>query len=258
MAGTSIDYNPEPEVTIWLSRQPEKPDWPVLTRCFTDAEHAKIQELSPRRQLEYSHSRWLLRQALAQVSGLGVDDCRPVDGRPVRSATPRGWALSLSHSHGVAACAVSNHASTVGVDIEPCVRRSDWQRIVKRWFSESEQYWLLAADSVPDFLRVWTLKEAWLKATGRGIAGNLQTLSVNASGRLQGDDQSRRRAGATGEVDGITLGVVYEVGTSGIPLPEVRWIAPPGHFDDEGTAAVAMAKVNWWTAVAVGAGGQND
>jgi 4'-phosphopantetheinyl transferase len=252
MAGTSNGCNPESTVSIWLSREPELPDWPALTRCLTPVEKARMETLSPARQLEYSHSRWLLRQALGEASGLGADQCHPVEGRPVRSASPGGWALSLSHSHGVSACAISSDAS-IGVDIEPSVRRSDWQRIVKRWFTDSEQDWLLAIDSVPHFLRVWTLKEAWLKATKRGIAGNLQTLVVDPAGRLVGDDPDIPWAGGTGEVDGITLGVVYQIaaGANAIPVPQVFWVEPPASGKANHTTARTPGQVDWWTTAAI-------
>lgn len=259
MAGTSNGYNPEPTLSVWLSREPEQPDWQALTRCLTPVEQARMDTLSPPRQLEYCHSRWLLRQALGHASGQGPDQCYPEAGRPVRSASPQGWALSLSHSHGVSACAVSSHAS-IGVDIEPSVRRSDWQRIVKRWFNETEQAWLLEADSATDFLRVWTLKEAWLKATKRGIAGNLQTLSVCPAGKLQGDDRSRLWAGGTGEVDGITLGVVYGILTraTAVQVPPVFWVDPPSLSREKALSAITPGRIQWWTTRAITTEGNHD
>jgi 4'-phosphopantetheinyl transferase len=64
-------------------------------------------------------------------------------------------------------------------------RRPQWHKVVSRWFSPQEQAWLLAADDAKAFLKVWTLKEAWLKATGRGIANNLKTLDITADFELR-------------------------------------------------------------------------
>ncbi len=220
MAGTSNDFNPDresapdsesAEVSVWLGRQPLEPDG--LPDWLSSYEREVASGFATGRLAEFVHSRWLIRQSLYGVTGTAPHLCRPVHGRPVASAEPPGWHLSLSHSHGMSACAVCSHQG-LGVDIEPLYRDARWRPIVRRWFSEREQDWLLAQASHETFLKVWTLKEAWLKATGRGIANNLQSLEVSPDLVLTGDRPDQRWQAALAEAEGYMIAVVWQGATS--------------------------------------------
>ena len=179
------DCNPDPAPAIWMCdstrvRSAQSPAW------MTAGERQRVAGLSGAAREDFVASRWLIRRALSQASGTLASHCRPVEGRPERSDQPPGWRLSLSHSAGLAGCAVSR-GTPIGLDLEPMARRPEWQKVVARWFSSQEQAWLLAANDAAAFLKVWTLKEAWLKATGRGIANNLKTLDITADFELRGD-----------------------------------------------------------------------
>lgn len=69
----------------------------------------------------------------------------------------------------------------IGVDIESIARKVDHLGIAGRFFTDEER---LAIESAADdcrsveFLKYWTLKEAYLKATGMGLAGSLHAFSV--------------------------------------------------------------------------------
>ncbi|WP_417512735.1 4'-phosphopantetheinyl transferase family protein [Marinobacter sp.] len=190
MVGSSNDFSPDssgnqPKPDIWLCHQAGSapgvaPDW------LTFDERERLSGLSPARAAEFLTSRWLIRQALSRASAVQPGQCWPVQGRAIESASPPGWHLSLSHSNGLSACG-TQYGSALGVDIEPSKRHPQWQKVVKRWFSPVEQEWLFQEDDPHAFLWAWTLKEAWLKATGRGIAGNLQTLEVRRNFELYGD-----------------------------------------------------------------------
>lgn len=207
MAGASSDSNPESIPRIWLCQPAQtadeaRPDW------LTPDEAQRLAGLKGHRRQEFLTTRWLIRQALAGASGLPASDCCPVPGRPTAAATPPGWHLSISHCQNLAACATGTGA--VGIDIEPARRRADWQRVARRWFSVAEQDWLLRTDDAFEFLKVWTLKEAWLKATGRGIAGNLQTLRVSADFELLGDQQQGDWRASSCLVDGFIVTLVWQ------------------------------------------------
>lgn len=88
--------------------------------------------------------------------------------------------FNVSHSHDLAVYAVSKH-QVVGVDIEyiPSVR--DVLGVAKRFFCPREYEWILGlppASQQRAFLQLWTAKEAYLKATGEGIAGGLSQVEV--------------------------------------------------------------------------------
>lgn len=192
--------------SIWLCHQVAEsaptPGW------LLPAEAETVARLGSPRRREFLSSRWLIRQALALASDERPEACAPVTGRPVQSARPPGWRLSLSHSHGLCACAVGD-SDALGIDLEPRGRHPQWQRVVRRWFSEAEQTWLLARDNPEDFLVAWTLKEAWLKATGRGIAGNLQTLEIGPGFILTGDTALAGWHAACFDCEGYLVTLVY-------------------------------------------------
>lgn len=252
MAGPSSASSPdtggrvEAGISVWLSRLPADPDLAAMCRCLDAAELARLETLAPPRQREFGLSRWLIREALARVSGLAPGQCAPAAGRPVRSAWPEGLTLSLSHSHGVAACAISTGAA-VGVDLEPLTRRPAWQQVARRWFTPDEQDWLLNANRHQDFLRVWTLKEAWLKATGRGIAGHLQTLQVSANGQLRGDDRRHPWRACVGTVADMMLAVAFSADPPLQRAPAVHWLTAPAQ-SASGAPAPDSADMDWWTA----------
>lgn len=103
--------------------------------------------------------------------------------------------VSLSHTDGLVACAVAD--VPVGVDVERAAQRRDVLAIARDWMHESERRTLAA---LPDELRVrrfllhFTLREAFVKATGVGLGGEPDSIrfAVADSGsgwlaRLQGD-----------------------------------------------------------------------
>src|SRR5690606_36970226 len=79
--------------------------------------------------------------------------------------------------------------SRIGVDIEQLSRKRDWMGIAEHSFHHREIDTFLA---LPDpqqaqhFFRLWTLKEAYLKARGTGIATGLDKAAFElAPGKVQ-------------------------------------------------------------------------
>lgn len=208
MAGRLNDSSPDNPPRVWVCSSRDTgataaPEW------LTTAESQRFAGLAGAPRMEFLASRWLIRRALAAASGHEARLCRPGDGRPDTAVEPPGWRLSISHSGGMAGCAVSS-GSAIGLDIEPLTRRPDWHKLVRRWFGPREQAWLLAGNDPEAFLKVWTLKEAWLKATGRGIANNLQTLEVAADFRLAGDRDQEPWQASLGRSGNHLVALVYQ------------------------------------------------
>jgi 4'-phosphopantetheinyl transferase len=135
--------------------------------------HAAMQ--SQARREEFVAGRLLAKQLLAQITN------RPASshtitiadtGKPVCKDGPE---FSISHSKGLIACAVAEDAP-VGVDIEVPSPARNTRRISRAHFTEQESAWLADAP-VDSFYRLWVLKEAWLKASGSGLAGGLGRLN---------------------------------------------------------------------------------
>lgn len=82
--------------------------------------------------------------------------------------------VNLSHSGEYAVCAVSH--SEVGVDIQFCDTE---KRIMYRYLAEDEaEYIRNSADKHSAFYEIWTKKESFLKACGKGITVPLKSFSV--------------------------------------------------------------------------------
>ena len=83
--------------------------------------------------------------------------------------------FNLSHSADLALVATCADAE-VGVDIEQVKPRRDLNGIAKRVFTAAERQ-EVAAGGEPAFYRHWVAKEAFVKATGRGVA-SLKSFEV--------------------------------------------------------------------------------
>jgi 4'-phosphopantetheinyl transferase len=95
-------------------------------------------------------------------------------GKPVLADVfaSSGLFFNLSHSQGLALCAV-NCDRQIGVDLEYIRPMSDVESLAQRFFLPREYDVMrsLPADHKQEmFFRYWTCKEAYLKATGEGIA----------------------------------------------------------------------------------------
>ena len=92
-----------------------------------------------------------------------------------------GWHFNLAHSSDRALLAVTR-SGPVGVDVERIRPLREVGPAVSRFFSprESAAFQALVAEQKPEaFFRLWTRKEAWLKATGEGITESLDRVEVS-------------------------------------------------------------------------------
>ena len=88
--------------------------------------------------------------------------------------------FNISHTDHLLLIAVGD-LPDIGVDIELIKTRSNMDGMAKRCFAESEfHFWQLLPEplSQETFYRLWTKKEAFVKATGRGIALGLNRCEV--------------------------------------------------------------------------------
>lgn len=99
-------------------------------------------------------------------------------GRPEVDAPDTPIRFNLAHSAGLVACAIAN-GRDVGVDVEYLRRRPVDPQVVRRYCSPEEVRDIEAHQPAwhDRFLLYWTLKEAYLKARGLGIAVPLADIS---------------------------------------------------------------------------------
>jgi len=89
--------------------------------------------------------------------------------------------FNVSHSGGVALLGFTR-GREIGIDVEELRANSDLEAIARRFFSPQEQkefFDLPGEQRVEAFFRCWTLKEAYIKATGDGLSLPLSQFDVS-------------------------------------------------------------------------------
>lgn len=171
---------------IWLARVAElQAQLDAFESMLSNSELERAQrfvKLSLRHDFTCAHG-WL-RQVLA-----GYQACDPAlmqfsfndHGKPHLS--DGGVSFNMSHSRGVVAIAVMR-SGMVGIDVQHHDPQVELLAIAERFFAQEEAAWL---KSVPDaqrqavFYRIWSLKEAYIKAVGLGMALPLSSFAFVAS-----------------------------------------------------------------------------
>ncbi len=104
-------------------------------------------------------------------------------GRPELDAAQRGQpplTFNLTHTQDFAACAILRGAP-VGIDAEDIRRPIEVAAVAQRWFAAAECALLDAlpiSEQAELFFRIWTLKEAILKAAGCGLRVSPERFAV--------------------------------------------------------------------------------
>ncbi len=133
-------------------------------------------------------SRALIRFLLSEMTGQSPESIRfsvNAHGKPGLSPEFKGsisddLCFNLSHSHGMVACAISR-CCEVGVDVEDIHRKVNFS-IARRFFSSFEAGGVETAEGEEKkkrFFDIWTLKEAYIKAVGKGLAIPLDSFSFH-------------------------------------------------------------------------------
>jgi 4'-phosphopantetheinyl transferase len=174
------------EVHVWLAVPEQISDARLLERygaLLSDEERTRAERFrfaEHRHQFCVAHA--LVRSTLSRYADVEPGAWRfaiAERGRPEIVAAPGVPPLrfNLSHAAGLVACAVAL-VRDVGVDVENISRRADTSSIAERYFAPSERRELARSGAGPErFYEFWTLKEAYLKARGVGIAAALEKIS---------------------------------------------------------------------------------
>lgn len=144
---------------------------------------------------DYAAAHALLRRTLSRDNGRAPESWRfdrTATGKPfLIGAGDTPAFFSLSHAHGMVACAVTKDAD-VGVDVECIDRDVNEADIAARFFAPAEAVHLTDLDAAARrarFFDLWTLKEALVKALGAGMAMSLSSLAftVDSGGLVRLD-----------------------------------------------------------------------
>lgn len=132
----------------------------------------------PAQKMRFIYCRGILKLILSQYLNVAIPDleiCIGENGKPrlAVGSYPGDFSFNLSHSNDLTLYVVTNKRHA-GIDLEYMHLKSDPLKIAKCFFSANE--YDLMASTHPSlrqemFLRIWTLKEAFLKASSRGLQG---------------------------------------------------------------------------------------
>lgn len=173
-------------VVRWLALDGIVPEqWPRLEALLDDAERARAKRYAfERDRLVYIAAHALGRHLLSEWAGGAPQDWRFTigqHGKPEVAAMPGlpRLRLNLSHTNGLAA-AVLTEEHDVGIDVEWLDRKAPTMDLARRFFAPAECAHLASMpeqEFVETFLAFWTLKEAYVKAIGKGLAQPLDSFA---------------------------------------------------------------------------------
>ncbi len=157
-------------------------DWPELEALLDEAERARAARFHfERDRLSYVAAHALGRRLLSARAG-GEPSAWAFTvgphGKPEVRDAPR-LRLNLSHTRGLAA-AVLAEEHDVGIDVEWLGRPAAGPELAPRFFAPTECDILALAPperAEETFLAFWTLKEAYIKAIGLGLAQPLDSFA---------------------------------------------------------------------------------
>jgi 4'-phosphopantetheinyl transferase len=177
------------EVQSWCVRLNVPPETSArLYATLTDDERNRSARFRFERDRQrFIVARGVLRELLGRYLRTDPGQIRFVYnafGKPLLSpAFGNRLKFNLSHSADLALIAIAAHTN-VGIDVEYIRAQSDYADIARQFFSAAEVDHL---NGLPSHLRpqaffsCWTKKEAYLKADGEGLAGDLDGASIDAA-----------------------------------------------------------------------------
>lgn len=133
----------------------------------------------------FTIGRGALREILASYMGISAAAIQfdaGINKKPFAIADPQ-LCFSISYSSDWLLIAVSN--KDVGVDIEFIDSDFSSDEVAHEYFSAAELNYLDTQHTNSSFYKLWTRKEAFLKATGQGIGDHLKfTASLDGAHQL--------------------------------------------------------------------------
>lgn len=140
---------------------------------------------------EYALSHAMLRLVLSEYAPVRPQEWQFTTGKWGKPEicgpaldTPL-W-FNLSHTDGFAAC-VAGRVRQLGVDVENMTRVTSCDELARRFFAAAEYQYLrnLPPELQRDaFFRIWTLKEAYIKAEGKGLSIPLDSFHFHFSDKV--------------------------------------------------------------------------
>lgn len=142
----------------------------------------RLKDAARRRDLEASlQARRILVAGLTGCEPEQVVFSAAEDGAPILKS-PQGYSVSIANKSRHTLLALSPAPNAIGADIE-VIREINWRAMLAMVCDAEEGNAFVRdhateADALPDFFRLWTVKEAILKATGAGFRAGPKNIRV--------------------------------------------------------------------------------
>lgn len=145
--------------------------------CADEQARASVYR-QPDKVLAYTLVHAFLRLALAKYTGLTPEQLKIIQGKFTKPSLCGSTVdFSLSYTDGTVAIGFVNEAN-IGVDVETLQAHTDLTAIARAHFREDECRRFDADQSPLGFYRLWTRKEAYLKALGKGLSEPIDRFSI--------------------------------------------------------------------------------
>lgn len=155
-----------------------------LNALLNDEERERAERFTrPVHRRRYRVGRAVLRRTLASWTGVRPAAVAFEYGPNGKPAMRGGPAFNVSHSEGTLLIGVADEGR-LGVDVEVLRPVDDRLALAAANFARDEfgaLRSLPAAEQSAAFLRIWTRKEAFIKAVGDGLSIPLQSFCVSAA-----------------------------------------------------------------------------
>jgi 4'-phosphopantetheinyl transferase len=169
-----------------IDRNIAKNDFDRLLCCISEEKKERISQFHRFEDAQRSLlGNILARYAICRRLGIKNKDLAFSTndyGKPIL-ISPRGIHFSISHSGNWVVCAVAK--SSVGIDVE-VIEPIDF-KIAERFFSIDEYHSLLNQPNemqLKYFYMLWTLKESYIKAEGKGLSIPLNSFSIRINNEI--------------------------------------------------------------------------
>lgn len=153
----------------------------MLERCCENWLSQDERRRAERFRIATSRNQHIVGRGMARrlLGREQIDPCLIVfaiekNGKPyVTQPAEARRAFNIAHTDGLVMCGIDSQTDDLlGVDVEKLDRRTD-PALAKRYFSQPEidhlEKCVSEADRRNTFLKIWTLKEAFIKAIGTGL-----------------------------------------------------------------------------------------
>jgi 4'-phosphopantetheinyl transferase len=180
------------QIHLWQYPIGDPPDARHLAHAITLLSAAEKKRCAAfhfeKHRAEYALSHAMLRLALSEYAPVKSGEWQFLTGEKGKPeiASPTLdtpiW-YNLSHTDGLAVC-VAGRVRQLGVDVENMNRKASHQELAKHFFAPAEYEYLRnlpASLQREAFFRIWTLKEAYIKAEGKGLSIPLDSFSFRFS-----------------------------------------------------------------------------